>query len=127
MTHTIIYDITVTGGSGTSLITLSGNTVTFADTSILAYAAIYTISVKARFTGSSTWSAPTTGTFTYVNPCVSATITGACWADFSVDLLANHQVFVPAWSDSVTNLVNNGTQICAYTPLSQYVSTATPT
>ena len=49
--QTINYAITVTGGTGTSLITLSGDTVTFASTNVLAYAGVYTISVKAQING----------------------------------------------------------------------------
>lgn len=50
-TCTIIYAITKTGGTGTSLITLSGKTLTFAATNVLAYAGVYTISVTAQISG----------------------------------------------------------------------------
>ena len=46
-TCTIIYSITVSGGTGTSLITLLGTDVTFAATDVLSYAGTYTISVMA--------------------------------------------------------------------------------
>ena len=62
------YDITVTGPN-TSLITLSGNTLTFAATSTLSDAASsYSVSIKARIASGSqntAWSSAFVGTFSY--------------------------------------------------------------
>lgn len=72
-TCTVSYKITVTGPNS-NLITLSDNTVTFAASNVLSDAGEYSIAVQAIIYGRNSWSAATTATFTYVNPCVSATI-----------------------------------------------------
>lgn len=123
-TCSIIYAITVSGGSGNSLITLSGGTVRFSATNILANAGTYTISVTAKISGQTTWSAATMATFTYINPCLTATVVSTCPSNFQVEVSATNSASVPLWSDSVTTAVNNGTTICPLSYKSILVTSA---
>jgi hypothetical protein len=85
------HKITVTGGPNPGLITMPNSatpTIRFAGTDNTADAGVYQIKVQISINGGITWSAAVTGTFTYVNPCLTATITGSCWNAFSVNLFA---------------------------------------
>lgn len=100
--------------------------MTFAATSVLSYAATYSISVTAKISGQTTWSAATTATFTYVDPCVTATLPVApsCMSAFSAQIgFTQTSSLVPTWQDSVTSAINNGTIICPQT-VTQYEASA---
>ena len=116
---TITYHITVTGPCS-SLISLSGNTLTFAASDVLAYAGTCYVAVKASIgeVTPTVWSAATTGTFIYVDPCLTAKMLGSCWGPLTVNLYAVNSVSVGYWSDNVTSAIHNGTQICSYTTFS---------
>jgi hypothetical protein len=73
------YQVTISPTSTTAnLISLPTSTtpsISFAQTTNTADAKTYTVTVKARPAGTTTWLSPTTATYTYNNPCLSATIT----------------------------------------------------
>ena len=115
LTCTITYRLTVRGGTNISLITLSGNTITFAASDVLSDAETYYLDVEAQISPQTTWSAIFTGTFKYVDPCLTATMPASptCPAEFTVNLgeTKKSSTFAP-FLDSVTTSVNNGTIIC---------------
>ena len=85
------HKITVTGGPNPGLITLPNSaiaSITFAGSDNLADAGIYNIAVQISTDGGITWSGAISATFTYVNPCLTATISGTCWSPFTVYLNA---------------------------------------
>ena len=119
--------MTVTGPNP-SLISLSGTTLTFAASNALSNAGTYSIAVQAQISPQITWSATTTATFIYVNPCLTATMpaSGTCPAGFSVGVGGSQTSSTfGLFLDSVTSAVNNGTVICPQT-VSWYVASAPP-
>ncbi len=75
----IEYQVTYSPASTiNNLITLPTSTVSsiyFALTEFTFDAQTYTVTVRARPVGTSTWLSPTTATYTYNNPCPTATLT----------------------------------------------------
>ena len=91
-TCSINYQLKVTGPNS-SLITVSGNTITFTASSVLVDTGTYYVAVTAKtttqtdlFNRTVAWSSATIGTFYYVNPCLTATMPTSitCPAAFSV-------------------------------------------
>jgi hypothetical protein len=76
---TIEYQVTYSPtNTTTSLIYLPTSTtatILFASTTNTADAKTYTVTLSARPVGTTTWLSPTTATYTYNNPCLSATLT----------------------------------------------------
>ena len=110
------HKITVTGGPNPGLITLpnpASASISFASSYNVADAGVYNVAVQISTDGGITWSAAKTATFTYINPCLTATIINTCPADFQVEVTFSNTTQVPYWSDSVTSAVNSGTTICA--------------
>jgi hypothetical protein len=109
------HKITVTGGPNPGLITLpnpASPSITFASSNNVSNAGVYNLAVQISRNGGITWSAAKTATFTYINPCLTATIVNSCPADFEVEDTFSNTTQVPYWSDSVTSAVNTGTTIC---------------
>jgi hypothetical protein len=75
----IEYQVTYSTSSTTpNLIILPTSTtasITFAHSANTADAKTYTVTVRARPVGTTTWLSPTTATYIYNNPCLSATLT----------------------------------------------------
>lgn len=126
-TSSTVYQITVTGGPTPSLISLtpSGtNPITFSPSTNLIDAGVYTISVQIQTSSTPTivLSAAANGTFTYVNPCLTATFSSnLCYSSpITVAVGSTESVSTPTWVDSVTNSISSLSLICAYTlqPLS---------
>ena len=111
--------MTVTGGPKPSLITVTGNIITFAASDVFSDAGTYTVAVQAKTSAQTVWSTATTattGTFYYINPCLTATMpaTATCPPAFSVNVGASAISSTFAlFKDSVTSAKNNETIICA--------------
>ena len=78
---TFEYEVTYTPSSNTlNLITLPVSTdasIIFTQSTNIADAQVYTVTVKARTSGSTTWTSPSgiaTATYTYKNPCTTTTL-----------------------------------------------------
>ena len=88
----------------TGLVSLNSGstTVTFGASNLIGDVNSYTVTVSARFTGQTEWVVSATATYTYVNPCNSASIVFGSHPDITTT------VFVPAssstalWYDSVS-------------------------
>ncbi len=75
----IEYQVTYSpAGNTASIISLPTSTtssITFAQTTDTVDIGAYTVTVSARPVGATTWTSSATATYTYNNPCLSATIT----------------------------------------------------
>ena len=94
---------------------------------MLANAAVCSVQVKASIgeVTPTVWSASTTGTFNYVDPCLTATMNTNNFNPITVNVGQVASSSTAMWQDSVTATKNNGTIICAQTS-TFYVSSAPP-
>ena len=101
---TMAYEVSYAETSATTnLISLgSGTTVTFMASSLIGDVKSYTVTVRARFTGQTAWVTSASATFTYINPCSSATITGTSFPSITTSVRVPASSSTNLWYDSVS-------------------------
>jgi hypothetical protein len=85
-----------------SIPTATSPSVQFAASSNVADAAVYTVTIKARFTGTTTWIATSSATFTYTNPCPSTTINTVAFGSVTAPVLSATSSTVTLWNDAAS-------------------------
>jgi hypothetical protein len=117
---TFMYTISITSGPNPSLISISGDlssspNITFAKSNNLADAGVYNFIVTARYQYATNWTVSDSGTYTYVDPCLSTLITTTNYN--SSPLIRTSSTGIPSagtsvatlWKDTLTASINNGT------------------
>ena len=108
------YSLTYSPSSSTSsLISLSSTTstnVNFGASSTTGDANVYTVTISARFAGQTAWVTSASATYTYINPCTTATITAASFPSISTSVLVQASSSAALWYDSVSGSASQ--QLC---------------
>ena len=101
---TMEYDVSYAVTSATTnLISLgSGTTVTFMASNLIGDVKSYTVTVRARFTGQTAWVTSATVTYTYINPCNSASIIFGSHPDIATTVWVPASSSTALWYDSVS-------------------------
>lgn len=108
------YEVSYTPTSTTSSLISKSSTgvaLDFQTTSTRSDAQQYMITIKARQSGGTAWLATATATFTFINPCLSATITGTNHPNIIASVLATASSTTSLWFDSVSG-TPQATQNC---------------
>ncbi len=123
---TMSYDVSYLETSvSTGLISLNSDstTVTFGASNLIGDVKSYTVTVRARFTGQTEWVTSATVTYTYTNPCNSATITLGSHPDITTTVRVSASSSTALWYDSVSGSASSN--LCgAFTPT--FIYTASP-
>jgi hypothetical protein len=99
------YDVSYAETSVTTgLISLNSGstTVTFKASSLIGDVKSYTVTVRAKFTGQTAWVTSATVTYTYTNPCNSASITFGSHPDITTTVWVSASASTALWYDSVS-------------------------
>ena len=93
-----------TVGATLDLIALSGTSanVIFKASSNTGDVKTYTVLISARFSGQKTWLTSASATFTYINPCPTATITATSFPSITTSVLVPASSSTGLWYDSVS-------------------------
>ena len=104
---------TPTNGTTSNLIRLSSSTsniVNFGVYNNIGDANTYSLTIRARFVGQTTWLSSASAIYTYTNPCLTATISGTAFPSITTSVLVPASSSTALWYDSVSGSASS--QIC---------------
>ncbi len=107
-----------------SLASTTSTNVNFGASSTASDAKTYIVTISARFAGQTAWVTSASATYTYVNPCTTATITAASFPSISTSVLVHASSSAALWYDSVSGSASQ--QLCGAFTITKTFPTAPP-